>query len=136
GISMFHLAAPQLVFGEASRLPVRPKWTMTLWSTRRGAVTTAEGYRIGDLAGPEATEHADMVIIPAWPEDLPALDAPLRQILSRAHGRGAIVVGLCLGAVAVADSGLLSGRAAVTHWEAIPAVRDRHADVSWDDLVL
>ncbi|MBU8834634.1 AraC family transcriptional regulator, partial [Mycolicibacterium goodii] len=36
----------------------------------------------------------------------------------------------------MADSGLLSGRAAVTHWEAIPAVRDRHADVSWDDLVL
>jgi transcriptional regulator GlxA family with amidase domain len=136
GISMFHLAAPQLVFSEVNRLPGQSEWAVTIWAPRKRTVTTAEGYRIGGLAGPDAARSADMVIVPSWPEDLPLIDAQLQQILTHAHRRGAIIVGLCLGAVAVADSGLLSGRDAVTHWEAMPAMRNRHADVSWDAQVL
>jgi transcriptional regulator GlxA family with amidase domain len=136
GISTFHLAAPQLVFGEVQRLPEGADWTMMLWAMHGHAVTVGEGYQLGGLAGPDAVRAADILIIPSWPEHLPAIDDKLRAILSDAHQRGATVVGLCLGAVAVADAGLLKGRSAVTHWEAMQQLDHRHSDVSWDSQVL
>ena len=73
GITMFHLAVPQLVFGEVGRLGLATGWTTVLWSTTGGEITTAEGYRIGGLHGPEVTSAADLVIVPSWPETAPAL---------------------------------------------------------------
>lgn len=49
GISMFHLAAPQLVFGEVNRTAAEPGWTLTLWTIGKTSVTLAEGYKISGL---------------------------------------------------------------------------------------
>ncbi|SDU27335.1 GlxA family transcriptional regulator [Gordonia westfalica] len=136
GISMFHLAAPQMVFGETARVEPTASWTTVLWSATGGDVGVGEGHRISGLAGPEAAADADMIVVPSWPEDLPPLDGPLRRILTDGHERGAIIVGLCLGAIPVADAGLLSGRSAVTHWAAMDALRKRHNDIPLDSLVL
>jgi transcriptional regulator GlxA family with amidase domain len=136
GISMFHLAAPQLVFGETARTDPGSSWTTVLWSAAGGEVGVGEGYKISGLVGPEAAADADMIVVPSWPEDLPPLDASLRQILIDGHDRGAVIVGLCLGAIPVADAGLLSGRSAVTHWAAMDALRKRHNDIPLDSLVL
>ncbi|EON32816.1 Transcriptional regulator containing an amidase domain and an AraC-type DNA-binding HTH domain [Gordonia terrae C-6] len=136
GVSSFHLAAPQLVFGEVRRVSPRTPWTTTLWSFTENAVTLAEGYRLSGLSGPDAAATADIVVVPSWPEDLPELDARLDELLTAAHARGATIVGLCLGAVAVADSGLLAGRTAVTHWAAMEALKSRHSDIDLDSLVL
>ena len=46
------------------------------------------------------------------------------------------ILGLCLGAIPVADAGLLSGRRAVTHWQAFESLAVRHPDVSLDQSVL
>lgn len=43
-ITMFHLAAPLMVFGEVGRLGLAPDWETRLWSDRAGAVRTVEGY--------------------------------------------------------------------------------------------
>ncbi len=100
GISMFHLAAPQMVFGgETARVEPTASWTTVLWSATGGDVGVGEGHRISGLAGPEAAADADMIVVPSWPEDLPPLDGPLRRILTDGHERGAIIVGLCLGAI-------------------------------------
>nr|WP_064570192.1 helix-turn-helix domain-containing protein [Gordonia sp. LAM0048] len=136
GVSTFHLAAPQLVFGEVTRVLPSVSWETTLWSFTGGDVTVAEGYRLSGVAGPDSATTADIVVVPSWPEHLPALDDALREVLRGAHERGATIVGLCLGAVAVADSGLLAGRPAVTHWAAMDALRARHADIEVDSLVL
>ncbi|MFT4397260.1 GlxA family transcriptional regulator [Gordonia lacunae] len=136
GVSTFHLAAPQLVFGEVTRVLPSESWDTVLWSVDGGDVTVAEGYRLSGVSGPDSVSTADIVVVPSWPEHLPTLDDSLRDVLLGAHDRGATIVGLCLGAIAVADSGLLAGRSAVTHWAAMDALGSRHADIELDSLVL
>ncbi|WP_106400777.1 GlxA family transcriptional regulator [Actinocorallia populi] len=136
GVTMFHLAVPQLVFAEVGRLEAAPEWTTVLWSTAGETVTTAEGHVLGPVEGPDVLDTADMLIIPSWPERLPEADADLVGHLRRAHARGAEIVGLCLGAFAVADTGLLAGRSAVTHWAAMERFSARHPDVAVDTSVL
>ena len=135
GVTMFHLAVPQLVFAEAARQGLGA-WETVLFSDRAGSVRTAEGYPIGGVRGPGAASQADVVVVPSWFEDGRAAGPTLRRALTQAHGRGALVAGLCLGAVAVADAGLLSGRRAVTHWQAVDMLAARHPDVDVDASVL
>ena len=135
GVTMFHLSVPQLVFDEVRRQGLGD-WTTVLFADRAGSVRTAEGYRIGDVRGPAAAGQADVVVVPSWHEDGRATGPALRRILRAAHSRGATIAGLCLGAVAVADAGLLSRRTAVTHWQAVDMLAARHRDVGVDASVL
>jgi transcriptional regulator GlxA family with amidase domain len=129
GVSMFHLSTPQLVFGEVTRRGLAD-WTTVLFTDRAGSIRTAEGYQLAGLSGSAAAADADVVIVPSWTEDGREPSAVLRRSLQTAHDRGAVIVGLCLGAIAVADAGLLAGRSAVTHWQAVDRLAARHPDVS------
>ncbi|MYR05482.1 helix-turn-helix domain-containing protein [Gordonia sp. SID5947] len=136
GVSLFHVAAPQLVFQEAAQLSGDPSaWSITLWSTTAGEVRLAEGHRFSGLAGPEATVDADIVVIPSWPKSAPPVSDALRRHVTSAHDRGATIAGLCLGALAVADTGLLRGRPAVTHWAAAELLTARGGNLA-DNSVL
>lgn len=64
-------------------------------------------------------EHAggaDILVVPTWPVGERPVPSELATHLRSAHDRGARVIGLCLGAFALAEAGLLDGRSAVTHW--------------------
>lgn len=135
-ITMFHLAAPLMVFGEVARLGIAFDWETQLWSDRAGSIRTAEGYALGDLAGPSSVDWADIVIVPSWPVTLPPIGDALRTQLRGAHQRGAEIAGLCLGAFAVADTGLLEGRSAVTHWMKMSELRERNSQLELDESVL
>jgi transcriptional regulator GlxA family with amidase domain len=59
---------------------------------------------------------ADTVIVPTWPGlDVPA-PARLLDALRAVHARGGRLVGVCTGAFLLAQTGLLDGRRATTHW--------------------
>lgn len=135
GVTMFHLAVPQMVFDEVTRQGLAD-WTTVLFSDRPGSVRTAEGYELGGVQGPEVAEDADVVVVPSWFDDGRPLSGGLRSALQSAHERNTAVLGLCLGAIAVADAGLLAGRRAVTHWQAFTTLADRHPDISLDQSVL
>ncbi|MFC8181363.1 GlxA family transcriptional regulator [Rhodococcus sp. NPDC057297] len=136
GITMFHLAAPLMVFGEVARLNLASDWDTQLWSDRAGSILTTEGYTLGDIADPSTVDWADIVIVPSWPETLPPIGAALADQLRTAHARGAQIAGLCLGSFAVADTGLLGGRTAVTHWTKMRDLRERNAQADIDESVL
>ena len=136
GITMFHLAAPLMVFGEVTRLELAPDWETRVWSDHPGSVRTEEGYSMSGIAGPDTVDWADIVIVTSWPESLPRIGDELTSALRGAHRRGAEIAGLCLGSFAIADSGLLAGRPAVTHWTKMTELRERNAPAGVDESVL
>ncbi|TNM41904.1 helix-turn-helix domain-containing protein [Nocardioides albidus] len=130
GITMFHLAAPLLVFGEVSRLGLAEGWTPVVWTEDGHGIRTAEGLRVEAVAGPDVVEDADLVVMPSWPSDLPPTDAVLADRIRAAQARGSHIAGLCLGAFPVVDSGVLDGRDVVTHWGAVEELAKRRPDVT------
>lgn len=135
GATMFHLAVPQMVFDEVARQSLAA-WETVLFADEAGGITTAEGYRLGEVKGPEAAEKADIVVVPSWFDDGRMLTDALRRVLEGAHARGVPILGLCLGAIPLADAGLLAGRPAVTHWQVFDSLAARHPDVPLDQSVL
>lgn len=116
GISMFHLASPLLVFGEATRLGLARNWTIEVWSSDGQPVHTAEGIELGNLKCPRLPAEIDLLVFPSWPADLPEPDERLLALIRGVHQAGGMVAGLCLGAFPVVASGILDGRSATTHW--------------------
>lgn len=131
GITLFHLSVPQMVFDEVRRQGLGD-WRPVLFADSAGPIRTAEGYTIAAVQGLDAVDAADIVVIPSWTDDTRAVPPSLHDAVVGAHGRGAMVVGLCLGAIAVADIGLLTGRSAATHWHTVESLRARHPEISVD----
>ncbi|NYD67657.1 GlxA family transcriptional regulator [Agromyces atrinae] len=134
-VTMFHLAVPQMVFDEVDRLGLA-SWKTVLFSDRGGSVRTDEGYVLSRVEGIAATEDADLIVIPSWIADGREPRPALRRALLAAHARGVTIVGLCLGAIVVADIGLLDGRSAVTHWHSVDELARKHPGVDVDADVL
>lgn len=135
GVTMFHLAVPQMVFDEVARQGLAD-WQTELFSDHAGTVRTAEGYTVGGIRGLAAAADADVVVVPSWVDDGREPKPAFSRMLVGAHERGATVAGLCLGAIVVADAGLLSGRSAVTHWHSVDSLAARHPNIKVDASVL
>jgi len=162
GITMFHLSIPQMVFDTVSRLGLA-NWQVSLFTTTSESVTppqeaaapaegadpppstapshttairTSEGYILGGLGGPELANEADVVVVPAWFSDGRPAGEELCSLLKTAHARGACIVGLCLGAIPLAETGLIGGRRAVTHWQAFEPMAREHPEIALDESVL
>ncbi|RJO69024.1 helix-turn-helix domain-containing protein [Nocardia panacis] len=138
GISPFHLSVPTLVFGRVGVEAAAP-YRMVICAERPAMLSTPAGFDITVHHGLDSLAAADLVVIPSWTVSQDISD-DLRAALHTAHARGARLIGLCLGAWAVAASGLADGREVTTHWAtaealaaAYPAVRVR-ADTLWTDL--
>ncbi|PPF87518.1 AraC family transcriptional regulator [Pseudoclavibacter sp. RFBJ3] len=129
GVSMFHLSVPHLVFDEVTRSRAA-EWKTWLFSERSGSIRTAEGYTMGGVQGLRSAEDADLIVIPSWLQDGIPPGRALLKILRHRHASGVPIVGLCLGANALADAGFLAGRTAVTHWKSTEELASRHPEIS------
>lgn len=125
GINPFHLSVPSLVWGSESPRGAMEPWDITVAGRRPGPLRTGAGYSLLVERGLEALDDADLVVVPWWSDPTTAAPSDVADALRRAHERGAVVVGLCLGVFVVADSGLLDGREATTHWSWTGTFRDR-----------
>ena len=100
---------------------------------RRGRVVMYPALQVDvaqDLAGFDRTHPAgaDYVIVPAMsPDDDPAIVAWLRQQAEK----GARIIGVCVGTVAVGRAGLLDGRRFATHWYSRKKLIERHPSATY-----
>ncbi|WP_329124447.1 GlxA family transcriptional regulator [Streptomyces sp. NBC_01465] len=93
-------------------------------------------FTLTGVAGLEAAERADTLIVPNRPDtDVPRRPAVLDAV-RRAHARGARLVGFCSGAFTLAEAGVLDGRRATTHWQWADSFRERFPAVRLEADVL
>src|SRR5690606_24661996 len=93
-----------------------------------GRIRSDQGLMIEVTEGLEIMEQADVIIVPAWSDPWQPAPAELTEALRQAHARGALLVGLCLGAFVLGDAGLLDGRQATTACAAREAFAKRFPD--------
>jgi transcriptional regulator GlxA family with amidase domain len=135
-MSPFHLSVPCVVFGEDRSEGGVPPFELHVCAAEPGALTTTAGFTVGAQHGLEALRDANVIVVPSWRDTHEAPPHELCVALRQAHARGAILVGLCLGAYVLAHAGLLDGRPATTHWAASEDFAQRFPAVRFDPDVL
>ncbi|MEG3002678.1 MAG: helix-turn-helix domain-containing protein [Comamonas sp.] len=128
-ISPFHLSVPCMVLGEDRALSQQPWFALRVCAAEPGPLRSSAGFGLECAYGLEALAEADIVIVPSWRDVAESPPQALLDALRTAHGRGACVVGLCLGAYVLAAAGLLSGHEATTHWAWAEDFAQRYPDV-------
>ena len=127
-ISPFMLSTPLAVFGE----PFLASGHRIDVCSSQSRLAAGGGLTIETSCPLGAARDSDVVILPGWRNaDEPVSPAILAE-LQAAEARGAIVVGLCLGAFGLAEAGLLDGRRATTHWARAESFAARYPKVTVD----
>ncbi len=116
GISPFHLSVPCAIFGEDRTGACIPEFELLVCSAEKGKLQTSSGFSIETRYDLKDLSRAAIIIVPSWRDTAELPPKALLDALRRAHRRGALIVGLCLGSFVLAAAGLLDGRAATTHW--------------------
>eukprot|EP01133_Synstelium_polycarpum_P023961 gene23962-28749_t len=128
------LAAPLEVFGRC-RLPSgAPAYRTAVCALTEEVETGTFTMRVPH--GLSRLAQASTIIIPGTADlDVP-VDAEIIDALRSAADRGTRIASLCVGAFTLADTGLLDGLRATTHWAAAAELARRHPAVDVDAAVL
>jgi AraC family transcriptional activator FtrA len=127
GLCWFEFACAREILGAAPRGLAGPWYELRIVGESRRGVRIPGSGRLPVKRGLEALAGADIVVVPGWR----ALPVPARvaRALRAAHERGARMVSICTGALALAAAGVLAARRATTHW------RDAHTLAALDPTI-
>ena len=73
----------------------------------------------------------DLVVVPALSKPVGTTESALRTWVSARHQAGARILGVCAGALVLAETGMLDGLHATSHWSRIGALRQSRPAVHW-----
>jgi transcriptional regulator GlxA family with amidase domain len=136
GISPFHLSVPCAVFGEDRTGACMPRFELLVCAAEQGKLKTSAGFTIETRYGLKDLHRAATIIVPSWRNPAEPPPPVLLNALRKAHQRGALIVGLCLGSFVLAAAGLLDGRPATTHWFWAEELAGRYPQIRVDPNVL
>lgn len=121
----------------ATARPEFDRWYETrVAAVDEGPLRACGGIAIDAPCTLRILDRAGTIIIPGW-RDLedPAPPLLLRK-LRRAHSDGARILSVCSGAFVLAESGILNGRSATTHWRYAARLAERYPRIRVDPDVL
>ena len=128
----FDLSIAGQVFGHRDE---RDRYTFTVCAEHPGVIQATTGFSLNAPDGLDALAGADTIIVPGYyplADPAPAAVEALRD----AAARGTRIASICIGAFALAATGLLDGRAATTHWQEADHFRARFPKVRLNPDVL
>jgi transcriptional regulator GlxA family with amidase domain len=73
----------------------------------------------------------DLVVVPALTDPTGTTEATLRQWVTTQHDNGARILGVCAGSLVLAETGMLDGLDATSHWSRISALQKSRPAVHW-----
>ena len=121
---------PYEVFARSSRFSVYTVSDQAGPADVEGAPTILPDYTFAEVNA-RADLTPDVIVVPAVADPTGAAERPTREWVLRMHEQGAHILSVCAGARLVAETGLLDGRTATSHWSRLAALRDRHPETTW-----
>ena len=131
-VEIFHFAGK--LWNDLHDRPAEPAFRVRIVSLDGDAVHSVYGLGMTPHAGLADVDRTDIVIVSTSKLDLDLAfveNSALLPFLRRQHDQGALVVGVCMGAAYLAESGLLDGRMATTHWALSDKFAARYPQVNW-----
>jgi len=114
GLAPFEFGVICEVFGIDRSETGGPSFELAIVTADPGPVRTSLGFTIDITHDLEGAADADLVAVPA--HGIGPVDERYLEVIRAAEARGAWVLSVCSGAFALAQSGILDGRRATTHW--------------------
>jgi AraC family transcriptional regulator, transcriptional activator FtrA len=136
GFAPFELGVACEIFGDDRWVaPGEPWYQLFICGDTSAPVTADGGFQILVPHGLETLSSVGTIIVaPTYrPSEVPEA---VFEALRCAHARGCRIVSLCTGAFVLAESGLLDGRRAATHWAECDELARRYPLVTVDPGVL
>jgi len=135
GVAPFELGVLCEVFGIDRTDDGLPAFDFAVCSPGGRPVRTSVGFDLVPQHDLDRLARADLVAVPAVPQDVRAPE-PVLRALQDAVGRGARVLSVCSGAFVLGDAGLLDDRRCTTHWRYSAALAERFPRAKVDGDVL
>ena len=129
GLCTFEFGIVVEVFGLPRPEMGRIWYRFHVASLDSGPLRATGGVTVLASAGLDKLSRAGTIVIPGWKG---VHEVPPRQLilaLRRAYARGARLVSICSGVFVLAETGLLDGRRATTHWRYADALRTRYPKI-------
>ncbi|GCE50300.1 transcriptional regulator GlxA family with amidase domain [Thermosporothrix hazakensis] len=134
GVIAFDLSMPLEVFGR-TRLPDgQPAYEVCICAP--SAEVDAGTFMLRVPRGLDLLAEADTIILPGLAVPISPLPDEVMLALHNAAARGARIASICAGAFLLAETGLLDGLRATTHWAAADALARRYPRIKVDPNVL
>jgi transcriptional regulator GlxA family with amidase domain len=130
----FDVCAPAGLFASVRRPDGRRAYRVRVCGTAREI--DAGSFRMRIPYGLEELARADTIVLAGLSDLDAAVPAALVRAVRRAAARGARVASVCSGAFLLAETGLLDGRRATTHWRAAAELARRYPKIHVDADVL
>lgn len=111
-----------------------PRFHVTTASADGRAVLCDGPIHIKPMAALKDVRKTDLVFIPTTGlsiDDVVERNAPVVPWLKRAHQRGTAIASVCSGVGLVAETGMLDGKRATTHWGLAERFRVKYPRVKW-----
>ncbi|HEX2905059.1 MAG TPA: helix-turn-helix domain-containing protein [Jatrophihabitans sp.] len=135
GIHPFEFGVACEAFGIDRSGDGLPSYEFHVASETADPVRSHNGFTITAQSRFAEAADADLVIVTAGAPEVVTTPA-VAETLARAYANGAAVMGLCSGAFALGEAGLLDGRRCTTHWMHAPALAQAFPAASVDPNVL